>query len=55
MSYPENLTIGENVDIGAFTYINAKYGVFISNNVKIGPHCAILTDNSIFEVFLTVL
>ena len=43
----ENLKIGKNSDIGAFTYINAKYGVVIGAEVQIGSHCAIYSDNTI--------
>jgi len=46
-SYHENLKIGEQTDIGAFTYINAKHGVKIGENVQIGSHCAIYSDNTI--------
>jgi len=43
---PENLILGKNVDIGIFTYINARYGVEIGNNVQIGSHCAIYSHDS---------
>jgi len=45
--YHENLKIGKNVDIGAFTYINAKFGVKISENVEIGSHCSIYSHSTI--------
>jgi acetyltransferase-like isoleucine patch superfamily enzyme len=43
----ENLALGENTDIGAFTYINAKNGVIIEKNVQIGSHCSIYTISTI--------
>ncbi len=43
----ENLKLGKNVDIGAFTYINAKYGVTMHDNVQIGSHCSIYTISTI--------
>lgn len=43
----ENLKLGKNVDIGAFTYINAKYGVAIHDNVQIGSHCSIYSISTI--------
>jgi len=43
----ENLKIGEYVDIGAFTYINAKHGVSIEKNVQIGSHCSIYSISTI--------
>ena len=45
--YNENLNIGEGTDIGAFTYINAKYGVEIGKNVEIGSHCSIYSYSTI--------
>ena len=43
----QNLKLGKNVDIGAFTYINAKYGVTMHDNVQIGSHCSIYTMSTI--------
>ena len=45
--YHENLKLGEKTDIGAFTYINAKYGVEIQENVQIGSHCSIYSLSTI--------
>jgi len=45
--YHENLKLGKNTDIGAFTYINAKYGVEIQEDVQIGSHCSIYSWSSI--------
>ena len=45
--YHENLELGENTDIGAFTYINAKYGVEIQEDVQIGSHCSIYSWSTI--------
>ncbi len=45
--YHENLKLGKNTDIGAFTYINAKYGVEIQENVQIGSHCSIYSESTI--------
>lgn len=45
--YHENLTLGRNTDIGAFTYINAKYGVEIQDDVQIGSHCSIYSWSTI--------
>ncbi len=47
VSYPENLTILNHVDIGAFTYIQAEAGVELHDDVEIGSHCAIFSVNSI--------
>lgn len=43
----EGLKLGKNTDIGAFTYINAKYGVEIQENVQIGSHCSIYSHSTI--------
>ena len=45
--YHKNLRLGKNTDIGAFTYINAKYGVEIQEYVQIGSHCSIYSWSSI--------
>jgi acetyltransferase-like isoleucine patch superfamily enzyme len=45
--YTENLKLGKNTDIGAFTYINAKYGVEIQDNVQVGSHCSIYSWSTI--------
>lgn len=43
----QGLTMGKNVDIGAFTFIQAKYGVVLEDNVQVGSHCAIYSENTI--------
>jgi len=43
----KNLKLGKNTDIGAFTYINAKNGVVIEDNVQIGSHCSIYSVSTI--------
>ena len=45
--YHENLQLGENTDIGAFTYINARYVVEIQEDVQIGSHCSIYSWSTI--------
>lgn len=47
VAYPSNLQLGENVDIGAFTYINALHGITIGNEVQIGSHCSIYSVSTI--------
>lgn len=44
---PEGLELGYKSDIGAFTYINAKYGVTIGEEVQIGSHCSIYSVSTI--------
>ena len=41
------LELGYKTDIGAFTYINAKYGVLIADEVQIGSHCSIYSISTI--------
>lgn len=43
----ENLILGKYVDIGAFTYINAKQVVEIQDEVQIGSHCSIYSYSTI--------
>lgn len=45
--YHQNLNLGENTDIGAFTYINARFGVTIEDDVQIGSHCSIYSHSTI--------
>ena len=52
----DGLKLGYKTDIGAFSYINAKYGVVIEDNVQIGSHCSIYSvstiDDKIGKVYL---
>lgn len=41
------LNLGCRTDIGAFTYINAKNGVTIEEDVQIGSHCSIYSISTI--------
>ena len=45
--HPENLRLGKNCDIGAFCYINAKYGVEIGEDVQLGSHCCVYSVSTI--------
>ena len=49
IQHKDKLELGENTDIGAFTYINAKHGVTMEKNVQIGSHCSIYTVSTIDE------
>ena len=49
VSHVENFTLGKKTDIGAFTYINAKNGVVIEDDVQIGSHCSIYSVSTIDE------
>jgi len=41
------LDLGYKTDIGAFSYINAKYGVEIQEAVQIGSHCSVYSISTI--------
>lgn len=41
------LQLGYGTDIGAFTYINAKFKVTIEDFVQIGSHCSIYSISTI--------
>ena len=43
----DGLELGFATDIGAFSYINAKYGVIIEDEVQIGSHCSIYSVSTI--------
>jgi acetyltransferase-like isoleucine patch superfamily enzyme len=47
VQHKDNLELGYKTDIGAFTYINAKYGVIIEDYVQIGSHCSIYSISTI--------
>jgi len=47
VQHPEFLTLGDYVDIGYGTYINARFGVRIEDNVEIGGGCHIYSHNTI--------
>jgi acetyltransferase-like isoleucine patch superfamily enzyme len=43
----DGFKLGFKTDIGAFSYINAKKGVTIEDNVQIGSHCSIYSESTI--------
>ena len=43
----DGLKLGYRTDLGAFTYINALYGVVIEDFVQIGSHCSIYSISTI--------
>lgn len=43
----DRLKVGYMSDIGAFTYINAKFGVTIEDYVQVGSHCSIYSVSTI--------
>ncbi len=43
----DGLQLGYKTDIGTFSYINAKYGVTIEDDVQIGSHCSIYSLSTI--------
>jgi len=47
VQYTEGLNLGKNFDIETFTYINAKFGVTIEDDVQIGSHCSIYSHSTI--------
>ena len=47
VQHSEHLSLGYGTDIGAFTYINAKYSVVIEDFVQIGSHCSIYSVSTI--------
>ena len=55
VQFTENLTLGKMTDIGAFTYINARYGVEIGDNVQVGSHCSIYSESTIDQKQGTVI
>ncbi len=52
---PEGLSLGQHTDIGAFTYINAKHGVTIEDEVQIGSHCSVYSLSTIDDKAASVV
>jgi acetyltransferase-like isoleucine patch superfamily enzyme len=44
------LNLGVNIDIGAFSYINALHGITIEDKVQIGSHCSIYSISTIDNI-----
>jgi len=47
VQHVDHFKLGYKTDIGAFTYINAKYGVHLEDFVQVGSHCAIYSVSTI--------
>jgi acetyltransferase-like isoleucine patch superfamily enzyme len=47
VQHVDRFYLSKNTDIGAFTYINAKNGVYIREGVQVGSHCAIYSVSTI--------
>jgi acetyltransferase-like isoleucine patch superfamily enzyme len=47
VQHKDALKLGNKTDIGAFTYINAKYGVIIEDFVQVGSHSSIYSISTI--------
>jgi acetyltransferase-like isoleucine patch superfamily enzyme len=47
VQHKSGLQLGYRTDIGAFTYINAKFGVTIEDEVQVGSHCSIYSVSTI--------
>ena len=47
VSHIVEFKLGNNTDIGAFTYINAKCGVTLEDDVQVGSHCSIYSVSTI--------
>lgn len=43
----ENLKLGKRIDIGAFSYLNAKYGIELGDDVQIASHCSLYSVSTI--------
>ena len=42
-----NFRLGYKTDIGAFSYINARFGVVVEDFVQMGSHCSIYSLSTI--------
>ncbi|MHB8791033.1 MAG: acyltransferase [Desulfobulbaceae bacterium] len=41
------LELGYKTDIGAFSYINARFGVVLEDEVQVGSHCSLYSVSTI--------
>lgn len=44
--YPEKIKIGRNVDIGAFSFLQGKHGIIMEEDVQIGSHVSIYSEDT---------
>lgn len=51
VQYPDLFKLGKYTDIGFGTYINARLGVVIEDDVQIGSHVSIYSENSIDDTW----
>ncbi len=51
----DHFKLGYKTDIGAFSYINALYGVTIEDFVQIGSHCSLYSVSTIDDKYGPVL
>jgi acetyltransferase-like isoleucine patch superfamily enzyme len=47
VQHSAGLELGYKTDIGAFTYINARFGVVLEDEVQIGSHCSLYSVSTI--------
>ena len=52
---PKDLKLGKNTDIGIFSYINARYGVIIEDDVQIGSHVSIYSHDTERNITGTII
>lgn len=45
--YHNKLKVGKYTDIGAFSYLNAKYGIELQDSVQIGSHSSLYSVSTI--------
>lgn len=47
VKHKDRFSLGFQTDIGAFTYINAEFGVTMGDFVQVGSHCSIYSVSTI--------
>lgn len=47
VQYSSGFVLGYKTDIGAFSYINARFGVILEDEVQIGSHCSVYSVSTI--------
>lgn len=51
VQYPDLFKLGKYTDIGFGTYINSRHGVVIEDDVQVGSHVSIYSENSIDDTW----
>lgn len=55
VQHKDKLFMSKNVDIGAFSYLNCKWNIYIYDNVQIGSHVSLYTESTIDNKYGSII